>query len=107
MKSIPASYVDFGWLAPDGKLYFVPSVCAHETVARELLADGQNWASDKLQEDGWVHVSVEATKYLYNSDGVRPTQPQLDSIWDMFVDARKQGVKPHILDCLKRWLNIA
>lgn len=71
------------WIAPDGKFYFV-NHCNHYDTALEI---GDKTGGDELEDKGWLHCWSTGGFSTHK----KPTQAQLDTLWDWMAAHAKQG----------------
>jgi len=84
------------WLSPTGVMYEVPR-CGHAGSAAGVMRAANVTVSqlvggldDILESLGWMHCSKNRELYVNNESGHRPTQAQIDTLWDVFMDLNAQ-----------------
>lgn len=92
------------WMSTDGTLYLVDDY-GHCDAAIDHLND--ETGGDRLEEDGWLHISVNRHLYISCSHP-RFTQRQLDVLWDIYAHRPEHPVlwQTDAIAQLRRLLNI-
>ncbi len=81
-----------GWLSPDGVYYPCGFYC-HYDAAMEIVGVGPS----ELEERGWVHISDSRVRL---ERGL--TQPQVDTLFDMWMLNPESVLGMNIASCLER-----
>jgi hypothetical protein len=71
------------WIDRYGNQYYVPS-CGHREVAYTHFHE----SPDDLERKGFIHLSLFYTGYIVVSATFRPTQAQIDKMFDLWNHAR-------------------
>ena len=79
---VTATLVRNGWLSPDGTLHQVEDDFGHTEYAYQAMG------MTRPEDMGWLHISHNAVRYVQGAFGVRITQAQLDTLWDMYMSGR-------------------
>lgn len=70
-----------GWVSPRGHYYKVASSCGHSRVADRIA--GCEFGGRKLENHGWVHLTLQGFPGLYGIGKHRFTREQIDTLTDI------------------------
>ena len=76
------------WIDPSGKAYHLsdkPGLGSHGGLAENLLDDPDRGRG--LEDRGFLHLSYGWVMY---ADRTRPTQAQLDAVWDILTELKRR-----------------
>jgi hypothetical protein len=100
---VSAALIRNGWLSPDGQLHEIEDDFTHTDYAYQAL--GLVCPEDQ----GWLHISHNAMRYVTGGFPVRITQAQMDTLWDMYMEGRSRALvvwQKNALEDLRRLLDI-
>jgi hypothetical protein len=92
------------WIDPNGVIYPVPDDCMHDSTAWDIIERlnmrvSEQYGSDALFNRGWIEVSAHMPAYVFTPNKTL-TQAQLDTLWDMYLDAKTLTQTRYVKDAI-------
>lgn len=105
LADIPECGLCCFWLSPTGQAAHVDTGHggSHSGVAHELGCENGGWDLDAA---AYLHVSYGSAFFSYELGDHKPTQEQIDYVFDVRQEAfRRRGMDSSLVRYLDKWLN--